>query len=145
MIISIIGMNIEADSEEKKRDFEWEQKCSSVESVSKMLEGSVWTYTKNIDDDDMFNVWCKLVFTKGKLYYYQVIPSEGSWGEPQVCDYTIEERRYNNTGARYIGVFWSSSLTKYAFIPSEKSISYQGSSGYIFGGYLRNEDVFPWE
>ncbi len=33
---------------------------------------------------------------------------------------------------------------KYVFVPSEKSISYQGRNGYVFGAYLTMEDVNPW-
>jgi hypothetical protein len=32
----------------------------------------------------------------------------------------------------------------YVFVPSEKSISYQGRNGYIFGANLAMEDVYPW-
>ena len=80
-----------------------------------------------------------------KITYCEVSPSEGDWGNPQVCDYTIEEKRYSNTGERYVGVFWEGSLMmKYVFVPSERSISYQGRNGYVFGAYLQMKDIFPW-
>ena len=123
---------------------EWAMKWNDIGKVKSNLNGTIWTYTSSIGEDDMFNMWCKLEFKNDKLYYYEVSPSEGEWGEPQVCDYSIEERRYSNTGNKYIGIFWESLLMKYLFVPSEKSISYQGRNGYVFGAYLTMEDVNPW-
>ena len=123
---------------------EWAMKWNDIEEVKSSLNGTIWTYTSSIGEDDMFNMWCKLEFKNDKLYYYEVSPSKGEWGEPQVCDYSIEERRYSNTGRRYIGIFWESGLMGYVFVPSEKSISYQGRNGYVFGAYLTMEDVNPW-
>ena len=144
--ISNIGMNVESDIKENKEEEEYAQKCSTIEGVSQLLEGSVWTYTDYIGEDDKFNVWCKLEFKNNKLYYYEVNPSKGEWGEPQVCDYTIEERRYSNTGTRYIGVFWEGfPMMKYVFVPAEKSISYKGNRmEYVYGAHLTMEDANPW-
>ena len=125
-------------------DQEWAMKWNDIGKVKSNLNGTIWTYTSSIGEDDMFNMWCKLEFKNDKLYYYEVSPSKGEWGEPQVCDYSIEERRYSNTGNKYIGIFWESLLMKYVFVPSEKSISYQGRNGYVFGAYLTMEDVNPW-
>jgi hypothetical protein len=151
MLISAIGIyfgeqydDYKWKENKEREELEYAQKCSTIEGVSQLLEGSVWTYTDYIGEDDKFNVWCKLEFKNDKLYYYEVSPSEGEWGEPQVCDYSIEERRYSNTGNKYIGIFWESLLMKYLFVPSEKSISYQGRNGYVFGAYLTMEDVNPW-
>ena len=130
--------------ESEKMEMEWQKKCSTIENVRELIENTTWTFTKPIREDDKFNHWCRLVFKNGKLYYYEVSPSKGEWGEPNICDYTIEERRYSNTGKKYIAVFWTS-LIKYAFVPSERSISFQTSSGYVFGAYLVEEDVFPWD
>ena len=124
--------------------YEWAQKWKTTEETRSNLEGTIWTYTSSIEKDDMFNKWCKLEFKNGKLYYYEVSPSDGDWGKPQVCDYTVEERRYSNTGERYIGVFWEALLINYLFIPTEKSISYQGRNGYVHGAYLTMEDAYPW-
>ena len=123
---------------------EWAMKWNDIEEVKSNLNGTIWTHTSRIDEEDTFKVWCKLVFQNDKLYYYEVNPSEGDWGEPQVCDYTIEERRYSDSGRRYVGIFWQSGLMGYVFVPSEKSISYQGRNGYIFGANLAMEDVYPW-
>ncbi|MBR3389285.1 MAG: hypothetical protein IKH14_08430 [Prevotella sp.] len=151
MLISAIGIyfgeqydDYKWKENKEREELEYAQKCSTIEGVSQLLEGSVWTYTDYIGEDDKFNVWCKLEFKNDKLYYYEVSPSEGEWGEPQVCDYSIEERRYSNTGNKYIGIFWESLLMKYSFVPSEKSISYQGRNGYVFGAYLTMKDVNPW-
>lgn len=150
MLISAIGIYFGEQYDDHKwkenkerEELEWAQKCSTIEGVSQLLENTTWTYTQPIDDDK-FGYWCRLVFKNGKLYYYEVFPSNGEWGEPNICDYSIEERRYSNTGERYIGIFWQSSLMKYVFVPSEKSISYQGRNGYVFGAYLTMEDVYPW-
>lgn len=148
LIFSILYSNIHEDSQSEKEyenmEIEWQVKCSTVEKVKGLIENTTWTYTQPIEKGDKFDQWCKLEFKGGKLYYYEVSPSEGEWGEPKICDYTIEERRYSNTGEKYIGVFWTSLWQKYVFVPSERSISFQTSSGYVFGAYLRKEDAFPW-
>lgn len=131
--------------EHQNTGYEWAQQWNSIEKVKTNLNGTIWTYTASIGENDMFNMWCRLEFKNDKLYYCEVSPSEGDWGNPQVCDYTIEEKRYSNTGERYVGVFWEGSLMmKYVFVPSERSISYQGRNGYVFGAYLQMKDIFPW-
>jgi len=153
MLISAIGIyfgeqydDYKWKENKEREELEYAQKCSTIEGVSQLLEGSVWTYTDYIGEDDKFNVWCKLEFKNNKLYYYEVNPSKGEWGEPQVCDYTIEERRYSNTGTRYIGVFWEGfPMMKYVFVPAEKSISYKGNRmEYVYGAHLTMEDANPW-
>lgn len=147
LVVSIIGIKVGTNLDENKvlrEKLAWEKKCSTINDVKELIDGTTWSFTQDIGKENMFNMWCKLEFKNDKLYYYEVNPSEGDWGEPRVCDYSIEERRYSNTGERYIGIFWQSSLMKYVFVPSEKSISYQGRNGYVFGAYLQMKDVYPW-
>ena len=70
-------------------------------------------------------------------------PSKGDWGEPEICDYTIEERRYSNTGEKYIGIFWEH-IMHYAFLPSDMSIRYNAGYGYNNEAPLTEGDAYPW-
>lgn len=133
----------EAEYDEKKK--EQELAMQTVEGVRQYIEGTVWTYTRTIEKGDALDVWVKMEFKGGKLYFYKVYPSEGTWGKPYEVDYTVEERRYSNTGNRYIGVYWKGPLTMFQFVPEENSLSFQGRSGFVYGGRLHKGDVNPWD
>lgn len=121
---------------------------NTVDGVRKGIDGTIWTYTNVIGENDNFNVWCRLEFRDGKLYYQEVSPSEGEWGEPQICEYVIGERRYSNTGRRYVDIRWTNSLIDYSFIPETHSLcwsSHRSYSDYKLGAKLTEGDSFPWK
>jgi hypothetical protein len=43
-------------------------KWNDIEEVKSNLNGTIWTHTSWIDEEDTFKVWCKLVFQNDKLY-----------------------------------------------------------------------------
>lgn len=122
-----------------------ERDFSTVEKARQNIEGTIWTYTKVIGEDDTFNLWCRLVFRDGKLLYQAVSPSRGDWGEPTVCDYTIDEERYSNTGERFIAIHWHTSLMGYSFVPATRAIYWKNRNGYKYGTELTMGDCFPWK
>ncbi|MBR1934157.1 MAG: zinc ribbon domain-containing protein [Prevotella sp.] len=117
---------------------------TTVDDVRRNIEGTVWTYTEIIGDDDSYDRWCRLRFDEGRLLFYEVSPSKGEWGEPHVCDYEVEEARYSNTGERYIRICWHGPLVNYSFVPETASLYWQSSRGSKFGAYLKQGDCFPW-
>lgn len=122
-----------------------ERDFTTIEGVRQGIEETIWTYTKVIGEDDNFNLWCRLEFHDGKLYYQEVSPSEGEWGEPQICDYTVSEERYSNTGERFIAVHWHTYLMGYSFVPETRAIYWKNRNGYKYGAELTEGDCFPWK
>lgn len=122
------------------------QMYSSVEDVSKNIKDTYWTFTRDLNYTDGVDRWYRLHFTDGKLYFYEVSPSEGDWGEPLVVAYEIEEKRYSNNGERYVRIRWDGILDiTYTFIPSTKMLHWHstyGRGGEI--GFMYEGDSNPW-
>ena len=119
-------------------------KCSTIEGVREFIQNEVWTYTDPIEEGEKFNMWCRIVFKDGKVYYYQVSPSKGEWGEPHICDYTIEEGRYSNTGEKYVAIRWKASWGNYSFVP-ETGALYCALGRQIYSCQTDFQDRNPWD
>lgn len=149
LLFIVLGKNVLKSSTQKVngRDSSYSvvEDYNTVAKTRSLLDGSIWHFASPIGEKDMFNKWCKLVFRDGKLYYYEVSPSEGDWGEPTVCDYTIEEKRYSDTGERFISVNWHAFLMDYSFVPKTKAIYYEGKYKFVFGTFLSKGDINPWD
>lgn len=144
--VSIAIANIIDEHETSKLEYEWRNKWNSVDKVKQSIENSSWTYHGYIEKGDNYDRWCRLKFKNGKLYFYEVSPSEGEWGSPEICDYVVEERRYSNTGGKYICIIWNGKFIEYMLIPAEKELSYQTNSGYVYAATLSCYDNNnPWE
>lgn len=118
--------------------------CNTIEGVREFIQNKVWTYTDPIEEGEKFNMWCRIVFKDGKVYYYQVSPSKGKWGEPHICDYTIEEGRYSNTGEKYVAIRWEASWGKYSFVP-ETGALYCALGRQIYSCQTDCQDRNPWD
>lgn len=142
LVNALSKYNKEQD-ESLREEMEWKSQCETVEDVEEFIDGTTWTFTETITDDSHFNRWIKLEFHNGKVSQWFVWPSEGTWGEPEVYDYTVEKARYSNTGTSYIRVAWEASFDRaYAFVPETKT--FYGEFDKT-GGELKNEDCNPWK
>lgn len=86
------------ETKEEVKELTQEEKYATVESTREYLENTTWTYTEPGD------MWIRLVFKNGKVYYYSAYPSKGDWGEGSEYCYRITEERYADTGKRYVSV-----------------------------------------
>lgn len=142
LVNALSKYNKEQD-ESLREEMEWKSQCETVEGVEELINGTTWTFTEPITDDSHFKEWIKLEFNNGKVSQWIVSPSEGTWGEPEVFDYTVEKARYSNTGESYVRVIWcESSYEHYALVPLEKM--FYGKYDRT-GGELKNEDCNPWK
>ena len=73
---------------------------TTVEGVKSGIEGTVWTYTEPLTTS--FHLWMRLEFKGGKAYVYTAVPSDGSWGQATVKNYTVKESRDVSTGERQV-------------------------------------------
>lgn len=148
LIFVIVQYNESIENNKRlKREMEWKSKCETVESVEQFINGTTWTYTETITDGDDLNMWVRLKFSNGKVTHWQVSPSEGSWGEPEVCNYTVEKARYSNTGESYIRVNWQSHIgMHYVFVPENRSFNFRsGYHEWSKDAKLKDEDCNPWK
>lgn len=86
---------------------------TTVEGVKSSIEGTVWTYTEPLTTS--FHLWMRLEFKGGKAYVYTAVPSDGSWGQATVKNYTVKESRDVSTGERQVVVEIDNEYNK--FVP----------------------------
>lgn len=160
---SVISTIIDdSDKKEELRELRHIEMYSSVDSVSKNINSTFWTFTEDLSTVDGVDYWYRLHFKDGKLYFYEVSPSEGNWGEPLVTNYEIEERRYSNNGEKYVCVTWNGSPGfSYTLVPLNGMLYWHSKvpigmdpygfvhGGYSYGngeiGFMYEGDKNPWK
>ena len=134
------------DHETLKEEYEWSSKWSSVDQAKQSIENTSWTFYEDIREGANYDRWCRLKFKNGKLYFYEVSPAKGEWGNPEICDYIVEERRYSDTGRKYVCITWHTYLMDYMLIPAYDELSYQTNRGYVHAAFLyRRDNDNPWK
>ena len=71
---------------------------SSVEEAKNYVNGKTFTATLT---GGMMGLWHKVSFSNGSFSLWSTYPSSGAWGSPTKGTYSVEERRYSDTGQRY--------------------------------------------
>ena len=94
---------------------------TTVEGVKSGIEGTVWTYTEPLTSG--FKLWFRLEFKGGRAYLSQAIPSDGSWGEAKVENYTVGESYDAITGEKRVEVKIGGYNT---FVPKTGRFNYWG-------------------
>ena len=128
-MLSACNNNSEYNDSESQYEPSQAEKYATIESTRKYIENTTWTYTER-----GANFWYKLEFKNGKVYEYMSFPAKGEWGEPYkiFTSYEIEERRFSDTGEKFIAV---------SFYEEGESHSYcslapkQGSFKILFDQY----------
>ncbi|MBR3799841.1 MAG: hypothetical protein IKK36_13140 [Bacteroidales bacterium] len=100
LIVSSCGGNGSYSNNNEDNSFSYvpPKTWNTVEEVKRNIEGTVWTYT------EPGKFWRKIEFKNGKCNYYTAKPSTGNWGDPEIYDYLVSERRYEDTGKKYINI-----------------------------------------
>lgn len=98
---SIFGSKITESSQNSSTtvNLSVEEMFSTVESTSKYIENTVWTHTTVGS-----TIWTRFVFSNGGVKVYSAFPRDGKWGAPKEYAYEIKERRFSNTGEKYISI-----------------------------------------
>lgn len=150
------------DYSDQKEEQLYLEMYSSIDSVSKNIDSTFQTFTEDLSTVDGVDRWYRLNFKDGKLYFYEVSPSEGNWGEPLVTNYKIEERRYSNNGEKFVCITWNGSLGfSYTLVPSNGMLYWHSKMpnsvdayGFVHGGYsygngeigfMYRGDKDPWK
>ena len=132
----------------------------SVESITKNIENTIWTYTHSLKSEDDGEYWYRLHFKNGQLYMQQAQPVDGQWGNPKIIEYEVGEHRYADTGELYVSVNWQEGGDHYIFVPENGFLQinmvhysmrgwdlstrhYVGTSSVSL--ILHEEDIDPWD
>ena len=116
--------NNELESQRWKDEQAYIQQYSTIDKVKHNIEGTVWTYTEPTTKE--IAVWFRVEFKEGKVYVNEVDASQGDWGKAREYEYTVEERRYSNTGNRYICVVFGDAWKHYMLVPQDRTFYYEG-------------------
>lgn len=94
---------------ESKTTEEKIKEATTTEEVRKLLNGTTWHYTENLDNSEI-GCWLKVEFKDGKYTSYYALPSEGKWTKDTSGSFELNEGRYANTGNRYISVYYKGNI-----------------------------------
>lgn len=162
VVIGVVINEKTIDYSDQKEEHLRMEMYSSIDSVSKNIDSTFWTFTEDLSTVDGVDRWYRLHFKDGKLYFYEVSPSEGNWGEPLVTNYKIEERRYSNNGEKFVCITWNGSLGfSYTLVPLNGMLYWHSKMpnsvdayGFVHGGYsygngeigfMYRGDKDPWK
>lgn len=99
------------------------QEATSVQEVSKLIDGTTWHYTEDLSKSKIGG-WLKVVFSNGQYITYYANPSDGKWTEGGRGVYEVSEGRYSNTGGRYYAVSWEGNMKfDWVKIPCEMTMT----------------------
>ena len=97
-LVSCNSSTTQSDKETLVQEPTQEELFSTESGVKNNIENTIWTYTERGE------IWRRIEFRNGKAYLSTAFPASGKWGEQEVYNYSIAERRYSDTGKRCIVV-----------------------------------------
>ena len=163
LVLTIVGVALSYSTNDRDKEVDRQELANrfiSVESITKNIEGTIWTYTQVLNNVEDGEYWYRLHFTNGLLYMQETRPMDGEWGEPKTLEYEVGEHRYSNTGGLYVSVNWEKGGDHYIFQPETGDLrinmihySMQGwdlSTWHYVGSShisisLHEGDINPWE
>lgn len=126
------------------------EKWKTIDGVEQNIDGTTWQYILPLDSGQKH--WYKLEFKNNRVYAYSARPSDGTWGEPYVYDYTVKEDRYADTGEKFVYVEWRHDYNVgynfhymiYQFVPSVGLYSLLTDTGRSLPTIMEQTDEDAW-
>lgn len=122
--------------ESSKKKLSQEELFSTESRIRENIENTIWTYTKPGD------YWKRIEFKNGKAYFSTAWPASGAWGEKEVYNYTIVERRYSDTGKRCMVIEMTEPGEEFCFL---KLVPATGQCNWLRETFMMNLGDYFWD